>query len=118
METRGGLMPFTFDTGCTVPAQRCDLDHDIPAPPRPTSTDNLTAQHRRHHRIRTTRLWTAIRDPDLGTVTWTTAAGRTYTTHPKDWLEHHRTAAPGPDAGPDAPRGDSPPTPAPDDEPP
>ncbi|MGW5237822.1 HNH endonuclease signature motif containing protein, partial [Monashia sp. NPDC004114] len=77
--------------GCTVPAHRCDLDHDIPAPHGPTSTDNLSATHRQHHRIRTTGLWTTHRDPDIGTLTWTTAAGRTYTTHPKDWLEHHRT---------------------------
>ncbi|MGW5240787.1 hypothetical protein ACWEOW_17795, partial [Monashia sp. NPDC004114] len=33
---------------------------------------------------------TTHRDPDIGTLTWTTAAGRTYTTHPKDWLEHQR----------------------------
>ncbi|WP_460629716.1 HNH endonuclease signature motif containing protein, partial [Intrasporangium mesophilum] len=72
--------------GCTVPAHRCDLDHDIPAPHGPTSTDNLSATHRQHHRIRTTGLWTTDRDPDIGTLTWTTAAGRTYTTHPKDWL--------------------------------
>ncbi|MGW5241529.1 HNH endonuclease signature motif containing protein, partial [Monashia sp. NPDC004114] len=91
--------------GCTVPAHRCDLDHDIPAPHGPTSTDNLSATHRQHHRIRTTGLWTTHRDPDIGTLTWTTATGRTYTTHPKDWLEHHRTPAdPHPsndDTGPD-----------------
>jgi hypothetical protein len=89
---------------CVVPAHRCDLDHDIPAPQGATSTDNLTAKHRRHHRVRTAGVWSASRDPDVGTVTWTTAAGRTYTTHPKDWLEHHRvTADSGPDARPDAP---------------
>jgi hypothetical protein len=40
--------------------------------------------------MRTTGLWTTIRDVDTGVITWTTAAGRRYTTHPKDWLEHHR----------------------------
>ncbi|MEO7754409.1 MAG: hypothetical protein ABIS35_13445, partial [Terracoccus sp.] len=38
--------------------------------------------------------WDAERDPDnpdSGLVKWRTAAGRTYTTHPKDWLEHLRS---------------------------
>ncbi|MGW5241981.1 hypothetical protein ACWEOW_23865, partial [Monashia sp. NPDC004114] len=32
---------------------------------------------------------------------WRTAAGRTYLTHPKDWLEGHRPTDPHPDPEPD-----------------
>jgi hypothetical protein len=74
--------------GCTVPAARCDLDHDTPWPHRPTDIGNLTAKHRQHHRVKTTGWWDTTRDQDA-VLTWHTAAGRTYTTHPKDWLDHH-----------------------------
>ena len=72
--------------GCTVPANRCDLDHDTPWPTGPTHINNLTAKERQHHNARTHQHWTATRDPD-GAVHWRTAAARRYTTHPKDWLE-------------------------------
>ncbi|HET7799076.1 MAG TPA: hypothetical protein VFL38_01570 [Humibacillus xanthopallidus] len=71
--------------GCTVPARNCDLDHDTPWPDGPTHPDNLTAKHRQHHRLKTAGWWTATREDDA--LTWHTAAVRTYTTHPKDWLE-------------------------------
>ncbi|MEP7330899.1 MAG: HNH endonuclease signature motif containing protein [Terracoccus sp.] len=72
--------------GCTVPANRCDLDHDTPWPKGPTHVSNLTAKERRHHNVRTHEHWRATRDAD-GAVHWRTAAARVYTTHPKDWLE-------------------------------
>jgi hypothetical protein len=79
--------------GCTVPARTCDLDHDTPWPHGPTHPDNLTANHRQHHRLKTAGWWSATRDAD--TLTWQTAAARTYTTHPKDWLDgHHASEAP------------------------
>ncbi|GAA2163994.1 hypothetical protein FHX52_2191 [Humibacillus xanthopallidus] len=74
--------------GCTVPARACDLDHDVPWPHGPTAVDNLSAKHRQHHRVKTAGWWRATRDGD--TLTWHTAAARTYTTHPKDWLDGHR----------------------------
>ena len=74
--------------GCEIPARQCDLDHDVPWPGGPTDTDHLTAKHRAHHRVRTTGWWTADRDADA-TLTWRTAAGRTYVTRPKDWLDGH-----------------------------
>ncbi|MEO7752859.1 MAG: HNH endonuclease signature motif containing protein, partial [Terracoccus sp.] len=81
--------------GCTVLAGRCDLDHveafDHDDPDATTTTSNLSATHRRHHRLKTAGLWDAERDPESGLVKWRTAAGRTYTTHPKDWLEHLRS---------------------------
>lgn len=73
--------------GCTVPASRCDLDHDVPYPHGPTDVANLTAKHRQHHRIRTAGFWRAVRDPLDARVTWRTSAGRRYVTYPMDWLE-------------------------------
>jgi hypothetical protein len=87
--------------GCSVPARRCDLDHDVPWPDGPTDVDNLTAKHRQHHRVKTAGWWEASRDDDA-IVTWRTAAGRSYVTRPKDWLDGHR-----PHDGPPATRGSS-----------
>ncbi|MBB2986980.1 HNH endonuclease signature motif containing protein [Terracoccus luteus] len=72
--------------GCEVPADRCDLDHDVPWPVGETHVGNLTCKHRAHHRVRTTGLWSAVRHTD-GRVVWRTAAGRLYVTRPHDWLE-------------------------------
>ena len=87
--------------GCNVLAGRCDLDHveafDHDDPHAVTTAGNLSAAHRRHHRLKTAGLWSAERDPDSpdsGLVRWRTAAGRTYTTHPKDWFEYLRDPGP------------------------
>lgn len=72
--------------GCTVPAARCDLDHDIPWPSGPTQVSNLTSKHRRHHNLHTHGHWSVHRDPD-DRLHWRTPAGRSYTTHPRDWLD-------------------------------
>ncbi len=73
--------------GCQVSATRCDLDHDVPWPTGPTTADNLTAKHRRHHQLKTIGLWEARHDPDTHEVTWTTLAGRRYVTSPHDFRE-------------------------------
>ena len=88
--------------GCTIPAARCDLDHDTPWPHGPTDPTNLTSKHRQHHNTRTHGHWTATRDHHAR-VHWRTTTGRRYTTHPKDWLEDHRPAPPPPPRTP-APR--------------
>jgi len=80
--------------GCTVPASRCDLDHDIPWPQGATVTTNLTSKHRQHHNLHTHGHWQVARDPVDHAVEWRTAAGRRYTTHPRDWLEPLRDAPP------------------------
>lgn len=80
--------------GCTVPAARCDLDHDIPWPHGPTTCTNLTGKHRLHHNVRTHGQWQAERDPLDHTVRWRTAAGRRYTSRPHDWLEALRDGPP------------------------
>ena len=72
--------------GCTVPASRCDLDHDIPWPHGPTDVSNLTSKHRAHHNAHTHGHWRVGRD-DADTVRWRTKAGRSYETRPKDWME-------------------------------
>ena len=71
--------------GCTVPAARCDLDHDIPWPHGPTEVDNLTSKHRPHHNLHTHGHWSVHREGDR--VRWRTKAGRVYDTYPKDWFE-------------------------------
>lgn len=81
--------------GCTVPAARCDLDHDVPWPHGPTAVGNLTSKHRQHHSLHTHGHWRVRREAD-DTVRWRTKAGRTYVTRPKDWLEVVRDSpAPG-----------------------
>ncbi|MGQ7786198.1 HNH endonuclease signature motif containing protein, partial [Nesterenkonia sp. K-15-9-6] len=49
--------------GCTIPAQRCDLDHRLPYPAGPTSGPNLQALCRRHHRLKSHGLLTSTDDP-------------------------------------------------------
>ncbi|HET8601202.1 MAG TPA: HNH endonuclease signature motif containing protein, partial [Segeticoccus sp.] len=56
--------------GCTVPAPHCDFDHDTDhAAGGKTSTSNGSAKHRRHHNLKTRRLWHTRQHPD-GTITW------------------------------------------------
>ncbi|KRF39471.1 HNH endonuclease signature motif containing protein [Terrabacter sp. Soil810] len=78
--------------GCTVPAARCDLDHDTPWPHGPTEVTNLTSKHRPHHNLHTHGHWPVRREGDR--VRWRTKAGRLYDTHPKDWLDGVRNAPP------------------------
>jgi hypothetical protein len=54
---------------CTVPADRCDLDHHEPVPRGLTSAGNLDPLCRRHHRGKTFAWLASIRD-DCG-VDWT-----------------------------------------------
>ena len=54
---------------CTVPADRCDLDHHEPVPIGPTSAANLDPLCRRHHRGKTFAWLASVRD-DHG-VDWT-----------------------------------------------
>lgn len=75
--------------GCQVRADRCDIDHDIPWPEGPTDVDHLSSKDRKHHRVRTTGLWSAVRHPD-DSIEWRTAAGRRYITFANDWFESVR----------------------------
>ncbi|UUZ57737.1 HNH endonuclease signature motif containing protein [Nocardioides sp. B-3] len=76
------------DRTCVFPwcgrnARRCDLDHVVPfdhdAPDRggTTSTDNLAALCRRHHRLKTKGRWSyAMTEP--GRFVWTSPHGHQY----------------------------------------
>ena len=72
--------------GCTVPADRCDLDHDTPWPIGPTAIVNLSRKHRRHHNHKTRGTWTATTTDD-GAITWRTRAKRRYTTYQRDYQD-------------------------------
>jgi hypothetical protein len=71
--------------GCEIPADRCDHDHTNEWEPHsaggPTAETNLANLHRGHHNLKTAGFWDSQQSPD-GTLTWTTATGRTVTTYP------------------------------------
>ncbi|MGE2732248.1 DUF222 domain-containing protein, partial [Mycolicibacterium vaccae] len=73
---------FCRHPGCTVPAERCDIDHVVPWPYGPTHPSNLACKCRTHHLGKTFwDGWTDSQAPD-GTVTLNTPTGHTYTTTP------------------------------------
>ena len=77
--------------GSTQPAERCDLDHDLPWDQGgATSAANLSAKSRRPHGHKTRGQWSTTQTPD-GTIVWTTGTGRQYTTYPYQY----DTTAPG-----------------------
>ena len=69
--------PHCDGPGCSVPAQRCELDHSEPWPHGPTNARNLRPRSQRCHHAKHTG-WTVTTDPD-GTSHWISPAGRTYT---------------------------------------
>ncbi|MGL5808404.1 MAG: HNH endonuclease signature motif containing protein, partial [Nocardioides sp.] len=72
---RDGACAFPW---CTRPARGCDTDHVVPyARGGPTSTDNLAALCRGHHRLKTHTGWTyTMIEP--GIYLWTSPHGYTY----------------------------------------
>jgi hypothetical protein len=76
--------------GCRVPADRCDLDHNIPFDPDtdqgPTSAANLGPKCRPHHRLKGMPGWGVSQYPD-GTILWTTPSGHTYRVDPPPLTE-------------------------------
>ena len=75
--------------GCSVPANRCHLDHLTPHPHGETIEANLHTLCSAHHGFKHHAGWTVTMTPD-GTCTWTTPTGRTHTTTPP---AHFDTAA-------------------------
>ena len=65
--------------GCTVPADRCDIDHERPWPRGDTAVRNLRMRHRRHHNHKTRGTWQAESMHGGGTR-WVTVSGREYLT--------------------------------------
>jgi hypothetical protein len=68
--------------GCRQPATQCDVDHTIPYSENGTTcVDNLAHLCRAHHNLKHhTRI--QMRNLGDGIIQWTSAAGRTYYTHP------------------------------------
>ena len=67
---------------CGQPAHRADQDHTIPYHQGGRTCDcNLGGTCRTHHRLKQRPGW-RLTQPEPGTFTWTTAAGRTYTQTP------------------------------------
>ncbi|GGG15922.1 hypothetical protein GCM10007304_32510 [Rhodococcoides trifolii] len=79
--------PTCIHTGCTVPSQRCDLDHTVEFDKRTplrggwTIRANLAPLCRRHHNHKTDKLWSHSRLPD-GTFHLTDPLGHHYFTVP------------------------------------
>ena len=77
---RDGTCMFPW---CGRNARRCDLDHivpydhDHPEDGGPTSTDNLAALCRRHHRLKTSGRW-RYEMTEPGAFVWTSPLGNTY----------------------------------------
>ncbi|MFN2539285.1 MAG: DUF222 domain-containing protein [Mycobacteriales bacterium] len=63
--------------GCSMPASRCDLDHELEWPTGPTAEWNLADNSRRCHGAKH-HGWQTDRSPD-GTTDWTSPTGRIYT---------------------------------------
>jgi len=70
---------------CDRRSRDCDLDHieayvemDDGGPPGQTNPDNLAPLCRRHHRAKTHRGWTYVRNRN-GTYTWASPHGRHFT---------------------------------------
>src|SRR5829696_2617197 len=66
IKVRAGTCRFP---SCTVPADRCDLDHHQPWPDGKTSAHNLDPLCRRHHRGKTFAWQASIRDHNA--IDWT-----------------------------------------------
>lgn len=79
VELRDGGCRFPY---CTQPASVCDLDHAVPWPRGSTTTENLHALSRRHHRAKTLAGWRVALDPETGEAMWTSPIGRTTRTRP------------------------------------
>ncbi len=65
---------------CSVPAHRCDQDHNVPWPRGSTSLHNLGSKSRRHHRAKQAG-WVPSPLPD-GSIQWRSPCGRMYTRPP------------------------------------
>lgn len=69
--------------GCMIPAEFCDLDHDVDWYRGGATVDrNLSAKHRRHHNHKTRGWWRTSHDPVTHALTWTLSTGRQITTYP------------------------------------
>jgi hypothetical protein len=72
--------------GCNIPADRCDIDHNLDwADGGHTRLANLNPLCRGHHLIKHGTAWHTQQQPD-GAMRWTSPLGRTYTVPPERTL--------------------------------
>ncbi|HEV7871349.1 MAG TPA: DUF222 domain-containing protein [Modestobacter sp.] len=103
--------------GCRARPARCDLDHTVPWPWGPTSSDNLCCLCRHHHRLGHQAPGWRLRGLADGGLEWTTPGGIVATTHPPrfgadDDLLRSGAAAPGAGVAMGPPPGGADPPPA------
>jgi HNH endonuclease len=83
--------------GCQRSAQRCDLDHQIPASAGgSTSPANLAALCRRHHRAKHQAGWQVRRDRHTGDSHWRSPTGHAYLSRPPTYPQDRPTDDPDP----------------------
>ncbi|MGI6878292.1 HNH endonuclease [Microbacterium sp. gxy059] len=91
LTTRDGGCRFS---GCSITADRCDIDHTIDyAHGGPTATNNLAHLCEAHHVMKHHSEWTVTKLPD-GLLEWTSPAGRVYTDTPPARITFRDPAAP------------------------
>ncbi len=95
--------------GCTIDARSCDLDHIVPyqpmdegGPPGQTSLANLACLCRRHHGLKTRRIWAYRRLRD-DTYEWTSPHGHVYVTRSGGSRPPYRQPVSSPDRAPTEP---------------
>ena len=80
LQIRDGTCRFP---GCTMPAERCDMDHSLDWQfGGETEHENLAHLCRGHHTIKGATEWTVVQT-EGSVLTWTSPSGRVYRTYPQ-----------------------------------
>ena len=80
--------------GCTVPASRCEADHEKPYHHEDpdaggqTTAGNLTLKSKAHHQNKTDGLLETLMEPTTREMIWRTLFGRIYRTYPHDFRQY------------------------------
>lgn len=78
-----GAHPTCVFPGCRRPSRDCDIDHLVDYQHGgPTSDTNLGPECPHHHQVKHETRWQVHRDPDTGTITWTSPTGHHTDTDP------------------------------------
>ena len=80
LQIRDGTCRFP---GCTMPAERCDMDHSLDWQfGGETEHENLAHLCRGHHTLKGATAWTVVQT-EGSVLTWTSPSGRAYRTYPQ-----------------------------------